>query len=236
MKTIERDNSENQSGSRPSHSDLLSDNQWAEVSDADTQPVGVQEEDHRRRRDDENSTYVEKAPSQFDVEEDFMPLFTSSFQAAAITLILQFLIPAFLALQMGVTLEFRLWKRFLPHFVMEASYTQFVSIVMWSAIITAVVLATFSIMAFLRKRRLQVQMGRLCAWLDIALMGGILLIRSHWFDDLSDPKLWMWVLVVVGISGFVIGSALIWAEDEDYRNSELAKKKYSNSIRRNLVH
>jgi|GEM_PF-3885203 len=232
MKIIERDHSEDQSNLDSDHRDQLENDQQAGVSNTGTQSAGVTQ--HRRRRDDEDSTYIEKAPSQFDIEEDFMPLFTSSFQAAALTLILQFLIPAFLALQLGVTLEFRLWKRFLPHFLMDASYSIFASIVMWSAIATAVALAGFSILAFLRSRRLQVRMGRLFAWLDISLMGAILIIRSRWFDDFSDPQLWMWILVAVGLVGFILGSLLVWAEDDDYRHSELAKKKYVAESRDSL--
>ncbi len=146
---------------------------------------------------------------------DYFPMFSSSLQAAALTLISQFLIPMYLSLQLNIDVELRLWARVLPYFAIRTDAETFHNIVYWSALGTAVILAAFSILAFLPRRSLRVRFGRLFAWLDISLMALLLLYRHEILQVSEKQEPWMWIMLIVGLVGFINGSLIVRMQYKD---------------------
>lgn len=153
-------------------------------------------------------------------DEDYFPMFFSSLQAGLLSVLVQILSSIYFALQYGASIELRMWFKVIPLIAMGVASETFSLIVMWSAIVTAVCLAAFSTMAFVRRRRLQVQAGRLFAWLNMALIGGINLVRVYFFEDFARPEAWMFALVLIGLVAFAVGSYLIWVDFDDRRQAE----------------
>ncbi len=150
-------------------------------------------------------------------DEDYFPMFFSSLQAGLLSVLLQILSSVYFALQYGASLELRMWFKVIPLIAMGVTGETFRSIVMWSALSTTAGLATFSILAFIRRRRLQLQAGRLFAWLNISLIGAINLVRVYFFEDFGRSETWMFALVLIGVVAFLVGSYVIWVDFDERR-------------------
>lgn len=148
-------------------------------------------------------------------DEDYFPMFFASLQAGALAIFSQLLTAIYFAFQMGASIEVRAFANIIPYLAFGISPDGFRLITMWSSIASAVILASFSVMAFVRRRRLQVKAGRLFGWLNIALIGLINLARELYFDDFGFAEVWMWALVLVGCVAFVVGSYIIWVDFDD---------------------
>ncbi len=144
-------------------------------------------------------------------------MFWSSVQAALLTVVAEFFFTIYIALQRGIAVELRLWKNVLPFLAMETQRPMFESIIRWSSIATAITLIIFSVMAFVRPQRLQVQAGRAFAWLNIALIGALNLSRSWWFEVSLEPAQWMYGMVLVGLVGLAVSLTLV---NIDFRDRE----------------
>lgn len=164
---------------------------------------------------------AEPVAESFDEElEDYFPMFWSSVQAALLAVVSQILTSVYFAMQYGAALELRVWRNVLPYMAMGVEPDRFRMIVMLSSITSAVILACFSLWAFVWRHRLQVQAGRLFAWINLALIGILNLVRVHFFDDFAQAERWMWALPVIGIVGFGVGSVFIWIDYDDRRQHQ----------------
>ncbi len=153
-------------------------------------------------------------------EENYWPMFWSSVQAALLTVVAEFAFTFYLALQWGIRVELRLWGNVLPYMAMSTDRPTFEDVIRVSSLLTAAVLAAFSIIALVRRRRLQVQAGRAFGWIDMALIGVVNLSRAWWFDISLQPARWMYALVLVGLVGFVVTGTLVKIDFDD-REAEL---------------
>ena len=148
-------------------------------------------------------------------DEDYFPMFMSSLQAGALAIFSQLLTSIYFAFQLGATIEVRIWAKFVPYLAFGIGPEGFRQITILSAVTSSVILAAFSIMAFVRRRRLQVKAGRLFGWLSIALIGVLNLTRELIFEDFGQAEPWMWALVLVGCVCFAVGSYIIWVDFDD---------------------
>lgn len=149
------------------------------------------------------------------LDEDYFPMFFSSLQAGILAILSQLLTSIYFAFQFGATIEIRAWAKIVPYMAFGISETGFQVITMWSSLASAAILIWFSLMAFVRRRRLQVKAGRLFGWVNIALIGLINLTRELYFDDFGEAQRWMWALIVVGLVAFAVGSYIIWIDFDD---------------------
>ena len=139
------------------------------------------------------------------MDEDYWPLVRSAAATAIFALVSQVAISIYLAAQWGVPIEIRFWNRIFPYLVFITTRERFEQLVYWSLLLSAVVLAIYSVSAFVGGHRLQVQAGRLTGWMDIMLLGSMVLLRKYgWGHDIGATNL-AWVLVIVGFSGFSVG-------------------------------
>jgi hypothetical protein len=148
-------------------------------------------------------------------DEDYFPMFFASLQAGALAILSQLLTAIYFAFQMGASIEMRAFASVIPYLAFGISPEGFRVITMWSSLTSAGILASFSILAFVRRGRLQVKAGRLFGWLNITLIGLINLARELYFDDFGVSELWMWVLVLVGCVAFAVGNYIIWVDFDD---------------------
>lgn len=145
------------------------------------------------------------------LDEDYWPMVRSAAMTALVALVSQFVIVVFLAVQWGIPVEVRSWNRVFPYLIFMTTSERFEALIHWSLLLSAVVLAIYSISAFLGGHRLQVQAGRLSGWLDIMLLGSTVLVRQNvWGHDTGASNV-AWVLTPVGFIGFVVGMLVIRA-------------------------
>ncbi len=143
------------------------------------------------------------------LEEDYWPFVNSVAGTALLSLVSQFAVSISLALQWNVPVESRRWGGIFPYLVFRANRIQFEEIMYWSMLLSAIFLAIFSLSGFLTGQRLQVQAGRQFAWVDIFLIGLVVLLRYYLTGfDIGAVNL-AWGLMAVGLIGFVVGSRVV---------------------------
>jgi len=142
--------------------------------------------------------------------EDYWPFVGSVTGTALLSLGSQLAVSLALALQWNIPIEIRRWAGIFPHLVFRANRPEFEAIVYWSMVLSVVFLAVFSLSGFLWRRRLQIQAGRLFAWVDIFLIGLTVLLRFYLTGfDVGATNI-AWGFVVIGLTGLAVGSWIVY--------------------------
>lgn len=147
----------------------------------------------------------------------YWPMLRASMGAAVLTLVAQCGSATWVALQSGHDVSLRRWT-VIPYLqISTSSVASFNSIVFWSSVISAVVLAVFATFALVRSRSLQTQLGRSFAFLDISLIGVLALASALWFERSQGVSNWMLNLSLGGAIAFAVAA---WVVHDRYTERE----------------
>lgn len=144
-----------------------------------------------------------------ELDISYWPLFRGAVAAALVALAAQVVGVVWFGLQAGAEIEIdRFW--FLPYLkVITTSVSVFNSIIKWSTLATALAVTVFAVAPFLRRKRLQTQMGRGFGFLDLALLSGLHLWGERINPGATLPTRLMLYVFVFGLVGFVLVTFLV---------------------------
>lgn len=162
-----------------------------------------------------------------DNDVSYWPLLRSALLAALLAVVLQVFGVVWFGLQNGARVEIGLFW-ILPYLrVITTDVFVFNTIVKWSTVLTALGVTVFAVAAFVRGRRLQVQMGRSFGFLDLALLGFLHLWGERLNPGAAPTTRLMVYVLILGLVGFVLATFLV---ADSYREWQVARLGASGEV------
>lgn len=156
----------------------------------------------------------------------YWPLCKAAAKASLFAFVVQVGLSVYFAYQHGANVSFHLWRNILPYLRIETTdVAAFVSIVKWSSWCTAFAIVVFALVPFIKKARLQVQMGRSFGFISVSFIGVMQLVGWFLLEGQLRPEPWVYYMVWFGIVAFIFAA---WFVYDEYR-SRNSKSIYDES-------
>lgn len=140
---------------------------------------------------------------------DYWPLLRGSIAAALVTLVSQVAGVVWFGLQAGARVEVDRFLVFPYLRVITTNVQTFDSIIKWSTLFTALAVTVFAVGAFVRRKRLQTQMGRGFGYLDLALLAALHLWGERISPGSTLPTRLMVYVLAFGLIGHFLTTFLV---------------------------